>query len=116
MFGAAPHAADARVNTVTPRRNPSFAGVSIGESSGDDEERRVDDGISVEHPRERAEILCVEVDGDLGQRDVDDEQVDARKDHAGTDDRKHLGRRCGAPAPRILTKKRHSQNVPDDFW
>ena len=71
--------------------------VAVRQPPEKDEQRGVDDGISVEDPGHLAQVGYVEVTGDLGQRHIDNEKVEAGEDYARTDDDKHLaGRRRSA--------------------
>src|SRR5919198_565098 len=56
------------------------------------EQRRVDDRVRVEHPREVGRRIAakVEVPPHLRQRDVDDEQVEAGEHDGGADDHENL--------------------------
>jgi len=49
-LSAAPHAAEAAVNTITPSRNPCLASVALGQAPEDQSSDAVDDRVAVEHP------------------------------------------------------------------
>ena len=67
--------------------------VAIAESACRVEERGEDDGVAVEDPRHRTEIGVTEGRADLGERDVDDEQVQAGQEgRRGHHDDRRLGR------------------------
>ena len=66
------------------------AAVAVGQPPEEHQQGRVDDGVAVEHPGQLAQVRGLEVPGDLGQRHVDDEQVEAGEHHAGADDDQHL--------------------------
>ena len=56
------------------------AAVAVGQTPEKDEERRVGDGVAVQHPRQLSQVRRPQVPGDLGERHVDDEQVEAGQD------------------------------------
>ncbi len=75
----------------------AVAAVTVGEAPEEHQQRRVDDGVPVQHPGQLAQVRCLEVPGDLGQGHVDDEQVEAGQHHAGAGDDEHLAGGCVAP-------------------
>ena len=83
-----------------PEQEGVLPPVALGQPPEQHQEGGVDDRVAVQHPREVAEVPGpeVEVVPDLGQRDVDDEQVEAGEHHAGAHDRQHQrGRRRRGP-------------------
>ena len=66
-----------------------LAAVAVGQPSEEHEQGGVDDGVAVEHPGEVAESVGCAGHGDVGKRDIDDEQVEAGQHDAGADDREH---------------------------
>ena len=79
----AAQAADAAVKIGHAEEKGAVAAVTVGEAPEEHQQRRVDDGVPVEHPRQLAQVRGVEVPGDLGQGHVDDEQVEAGQHHPG---------------------------------
>ena len=77
----------------------ALAAIAVGEAAEQHEQRRVHDRVTVQHPRQPAEAGRAEAPGHLRERDVDDEQVEARQHDAGADDHEDdVGRgggRCG---------------------
>ncbi len=86
----AAQAADAAVKIRHAEQKGAVAAVTVGEAAEEDQQRRVDDGVAVEDPRQLAQVRGVEIPGDLGQGHVDDEEVEAGQDHAGAHDHEHL--------------------------
>ena len=68
-----------------------IAAVAVGEPAEQHQQRGVHDRVRVEDPRHVSEPVGadVEVHCHLRQRDVDDEQVEAREHDAGADDHQH---------------------------
>ena len=82
----------------------SVPSVTVGEATEEHQQRRVHDGVGVEHPRQLPQVRGVQVPGDLGQRHVDDEQVQAGQHHPGAHDQQHPRRRgLGPPGRRLGT-------------
>ncbi len=54
----AAQAAEATVKTATPSRKPWSAAVPVGQPAEEHEQRRVDDGVPVEHPGQLAEVVA----------------------------------------------------------
>jgi len=92
-----------------PEQEALLARVALGGPAEQDEQRRVDDRVRVQHPGQ----IChgvpadVEIARHLRQRDVDDEQIEAREHDARADDHQHQLRRgiataaaCERAAPR----------------
>ncbi len=75
-------------------QEPVVTAVAVREPPEEHQQRRVDDGVPVEHPGQSAQVGRAEIAGDLRQGDVDDEQVEAGEDDAGAHDQQHLARRC----------------------
>ncbi len=63
--------------------------VAVGEAAQRHEQRGVEDGVAVEHPAEVRQRRPREVPADLGERDVDDEQVEACHERGERQHREH---------------------------
>ncbi len=88
-----------------------LAAVAVREAPEEYEQRCVDDRVRVEDPRQAPQSACAEVARNVRQRDVDDEEIEARQHDPGRDDREHDRRvRIRAPRdPRSLAYGCHSQ-------
>ncbi len=96
---AAAQAAEAAVNSATPSRKLTVAAIALGEPAEEHQQRGIDDRIAVQDPRQILEIGAAEIARDVGQRDIDDEQVEIGETDADADDRQHLIGRRRARAP-----------------
>ena len=63
--------------------------VPVGQPAEEHQQRRVHDRVAVQHPGQLAQAGVAEVVGDLGQRHVHDEQVQAGQDHSRAHDGQH---------------------------
>ena len=90
----AAQAAEAAVKIGDAEQKAPVEAVTVGHPPEEDQQRGVDDGVAVEHPGQLAQVGRLEVSGDLGQRHVDDEQVEAGEDHPGAHDDQHLAGGC----------------------
>ena len=69
-----------------PEQEAVLAREAVGQAPEDDEQRREDDRVGVQNPREIAQPGRAEVLRDLRQRDVDDEEIQRCEGEAGRDD------------------------------
>ena len=107
--GASPHSAEPSTNSARPPRKPRRRPVRSAQAPGRHEQRREDDRVGVQHPGQLADARAAEVGPDVRERDVDDEEVEARHERGDGDQ----GEDLPASLHFARTVHRYWQNASD---
>ena len=76
-----------------PEQEAQVPAVALGEAAEEHQQRRVGDRIAVQDPGHVLERGALEVPADIGQRHVDDEEIEIGEADAHADDRQYQGGR-----------------------
>jgi hypothetical protein len=90
------------------------AAVAFRQAPEKDQQGCVGDRVAVKDPRHVLKRRTVEVGGDAGQSDIDDEKVKVGQADADADDRQNLVRRRGSPAQNTRSDRRPLKRYASD--